>query len=191
MDWTPCVSGTRCPNGAKFVMINRAGGKINPEAVGVAYSHDSLTWSREQQADNGDLVAGHGHAKPGIVAVAPGAFISSQIISLCKKGVRANPNMTCGVPGSANYYARKPSDVLNYGMGLLISKDGTNWTLFKKIWPIQGMYTTAAALSVNAEGAALTYGVVFAAGALPTSKTGNIYCEIVMPLLHFPRFLSR
>ncbi len=49
-------------------------------------------------------------------------------------------------------------------------RDGTNWTLFKKTWPIQGMYTTAAALSVNAEGAALTYGIVFAAGSLPTSK---------------------
>ena len=49
------------------------------------------------------------------------------------------------------------------------------WQLFKKTWPIQGMYTTAAALSVNAEGAALTYGVVFAAGSLPTSKTGNIF----------------
>eukprot|EP01051_Picozoa_sp_SAG22_P014359 SAG22_NODE_1731_length_3703_cov_2.829634_2_plen_434_part_00 len=65
MDWTPCVPGTRCPGGAKFVMINRAGGKVNPEAVGVSYSHDSVTWSREQQADNGDLVAGHGHGKPG------------------------------------------------------------------------------------------------------------------------------
>ena len=104
----------------------------------------------------------------------------SQIICLCKKGVRANPNMTCGVPGSPNYTTRKPSDVLSNGMGLLISKDGTNWMLFKKTWPIHGMYTTAAALSVNAEGAALTYGVVFAAGALPTSSTGNIYCEIVI-----------
>ena len=152
------------------------------------------SWTREIQADNGDLVAGHGHAKPGIVAVAPGAFISSQIIALCKKGLEANPDMSCGedlvllllpatvaddcragTKGSANYTERKPSDVLNYGMGLLISKDGTHWSLFKKTWPIQGMYTTAAALSVDTEGAALTYGIVFAAGSLPTSKTGTIY----------------
>ena len=122
MDWTPCVSGTRCPSGAKFVMINRAGGKINPEAVGVSYSQDSVTWTREIQANNGDLVAGHGHAKPGIVAVAPGAFISSQIISLCNRGLKANPDMSCGTPGSANYTKRNPDDVLSYGMGLLISK---------------------------------------------------------------------
>jgi hypothetical protein len=32
------------------------------------------------------------------------------------------------------------------------------------------MYTTAAALSVNSEGAALTYGIVFAGGSLPTAK---------------------
>ena len=77
---------------------------------------------REIQANNGDLVAGHGHAKPGIVAVAPGAFTSSQIISLCKRGLKANPDMSCGTPGSANYTKRKPEDVLSYGMGLLISK---------------------------------------------------------------------
>ena len=88
----------------------------------MSYSQSGLVWTAEAQADNGDLVAGHGHAKPGIVAVAPGAFISSQIISLCKKGVRANANMTCGMPGTANYKTREPSDVLNYGMGLLISK---------------------------------------------------------------------
>ena len=97
--------------------------RVGPGAgAGVSYSHDSTTWTAEVQADNGDLVAGHGHAKPGIVAVAPGAFISSQIIALCKKGVKANNNMTCGTPGSANYTTRKPSDVLGYGMGLLISK---------------------------------------------------------------------
>jgi hypothetical protein len=156
-------------------MINRAGGKANPESAGVSYSNDGTIWSREMPTINGDLVAGHGHAKPGIVAVAPGALISSQIIAFCKKGIKANPDMSCGTPGSANYTQRQPSDVLNYGMGLLISKDGTNWTLFKKTWPIQGMYTTAAALSINSEGAALSYGIVFAGGSLPTSKTGTIY----------------
>ena len=98
-----------------------------------------------------------------------------QIIALCKKGLTVNTDMTCGTAGSANYTTRKPSDVLNYGMALLISKDGTNWTLFKKTWPIQGMYTTAAALTVNTEGAALTYGIIFAGGSLPTSKTGTIF----------------
>ena len=60
-------------------------------------------------------------------------------------------------------------------MGLLISKDGTQWSLFKKIWPIHGIYTTAAAPSVDTGGAVLTYGIVFAASSLPTSKTGTIY----------------
>lgn len=46
MDWTPCVSGTQCPNDAKFVMINRAGGKVNPEAVGTQASDATLTGDR-------------------------------------------------------------------------------------------------------------------------------------------------
>ena len=37
------------------------------------------------------------------------------------------------------------------------------------------MYTTAAGLTFDAEGAALTYGIVFAAGSLPVTRTGNIY----------------
>jgi hypothetical protein len=40
---------------------------------------------------------------------------------------------------------------------------------------IWGMYTTTAALSVDTEGAALTYGIVLAVGSLPTSKAGTIY----------------
>jgi hypothetical protein len=170
MDWTPCVSGTSCPNGARFVMINRAAG-----GAGVSYSHDSMTWSRQMPTNTGDLVAGVGHAKPGIVALAPGVLISSQTITLCKKGIKYNSDMSCGTPGSANYTKRQPSDVLGAGMGLLISKDGTNWTLFKKTWPIHGMYTTAAALSTNDEGAALTYGIIFAGSSLPTFSTGTIY----------------
>ena len=37
------------------------------------------------------------------------------------------------------------------------------------------MYTTAAGLTFDAEGAALTYGIVFAGGSLPVTKTGNVY----------------
>ena len=60
-------------------------------------------------------------------------------------------------------------------MGLMISKDAINWQLFKKTWPIGGMYTTAAALTTDDEGAALTFGIVFAGGQLPVTKTGTIY----------------
>ena len=52
---------------------------------------------------------------------------------------------------------------------------GVNWRLFKKLWPIGGMYTTMAGLTFDASGAALTFGVVFSAGSLPVSKTGTIY----------------
>jgi hypothetical protein len=57
----------------------------------------------------------------------------------------------------------------------MISKDGVKWSLFKRTWPFGGMYTTLAGLTFDSDGAALTYGVVFAAGSLPVSKTGNIY----------------
>ena len=41
-----------------------------------------------------------------------------------------------------------------------------HWSLFKKLWPFGGMYTTMAALTTDKEGAALTYAVIFAAGSL-------------------------
>ena len=59
-------------------------------------------------------------------------------------------------------------------MCLMISKDGIHWSLFKKTWPIGGMYTTAAGLTFDEDGAALTYGIVFAGGRLPVASTGNI-----------------
>ena len=60
----------------------------------------------------------------------------------------------------------------------MISKDGIHWSLFKKTWPISGMYTTAAGLTFDEEGAALTYGIVFAAGDLPWSRTGHLLQEL-------------
>ena len=103
--------------------------------------------------------------KPGLVAV-PGALLSSQQISSCPLGLPQNPDTSCGTPGSANHTTRKPTDVVGHGMGLLISKDGVHWSLFKKLWPFGGMYTTMAALTTDKEGAALTYAVIFAAGSL-------------------------
>ena len=57
----------------------------------------------------------------------------------------------------------------------MISKDGVHWSLFKKTWPIGGMYSTVAGLTFDADGAALTYGIVFAAGTMPVGRSGNIY----------------
>jgi len=37
------------------------------------------------------------------------------------------------------------------------------------------MYSTAAGLTFDDDGAALTYGIVFAAGSLPWSRSGHIY----------------
>ena len=86
-----------------------------------------------------------------------------------------NRDFSCGTPGSPSYRKREPSDVLGSGMCLMISKDGVLWSLFKKTWPIGGMYTTVAGLSFDADGAALRYGVVFAGGSLPWDRSGHIY----------------
>ena len=44
-----------------------------------------------------------------------------------------------------------------------------HWSLFKKLWPYGGMYTTMAALTTNAAGEALTssslHGVIFSTGS--------------------------
>ena len=137
-----------------------------------------VTWSKQIPTINANnLLVGQGHAKPGVVAV-PGAFISSQTLLLCPTGVKMSGGLgheVCGTPGTPSYRTRQPDDVLGAGMCLMISKDGIHWSLFKKTWPIGGMYSTAAGLTFDEEGAALTYGIVFAAGSLPWSRSGHIY----------------
>ena len=173
MDWTVCppsASGV-CPPGMKLAMINRGGAKASPTSCQISFSADSVSWSRQVSTDNGQLVVGTHHGKPGLVAVAAGdsgsgaALLSSQQIALCPLGLRMNnTDLSCGTPGSANYTQRKPSDVIGHGMGLLISKDGVHWKLFKKLWPFGGMYTTMAALETDADGLATKYAVIFSAG---------------------------
>jgi hypothetical protein len=173
MDWTVCPAGV-CPAGMKLAMINRGGAKASPTSCQISFSADTVTWSRQVSTDNGDVVVGTHHGKPGLVAV-PGALLSSQQISMCPKGVRANGRDGCGTPGSANYTERKPSDVIGSGMGLLISKDGVHWQLFKKLWPFGAMYTTMAALETDKDGAATKYAVIFSGGFMGgVSGTGTI-----------------
>jgi hypothetical protein len=177
MDWTICSNGTSCPPGMKFLMVNRAAGKVCPTMCS-QFSADGVTWTKQIPSINaGGVLVGQGHAKPGVVAV-PGAFISSQTLELCPTGVKASGSLgheVCGTPGTPSYRRRQPDDVLGSGMCLMISIDGVHWSLFKKTWPIGGMYTTAAGLTFDEEGAALTYGIVFAAGSLPWSRSGHIY----------------
>ena len=181
MDWTICSKGTSCPPGMKFIMVSRS---LGPHAkvcktMCTQFSADGLVWSEPVATINGpnNIDVGQGHAKPGIVAV-PGAFISSQTLLLCPTGVKmagSGGQVYCGTPGTPSYYKRQPDDVLGGGMCLMISKDGIHWSLFKKTWPIGGMYTTAAGLTFDEDGAALTYAIVFAAGSLPWSRSGHIY----------------
>jgi len=177
MDWTICSNGTRCPAGMKFLMVSRSdGGACKAKTMCSQFSADGVMWSESTATINGPdkILVGQGHAKPGVVAV-PGAFISSQTLSLCPTGVKMNRDQSCGTPGTPSYYKRQPDDVYGSGMCLMISIDGIHWSLFKKTWPIGGMYTTAAGLTFDEEGAALTYAIVFAGGSLPWSRTGHIY----------------
>ena len=179
MDWTICSKGTSCPPGMKFIMVNRAFGRMPCPTMCTQFSADGLVWGKQIATINGpnNILVGQGHAKPGIVAV-PGAFISTQTLLLCPTGVKMAGGVGeeyCGTPGTPSYYKRQPADVLGGGMCLMISKDGIHWTLFKKTWPIGGMYSTAAGLTFDEDGAALTYGIVFAAGSLPWSRSGHIY----------------
>jgi hypothetical protein len=169
----------------KFIMVSRS---LGPDAkvcktMCTQFSADGLVWTEPVATINGpnNILVGQGHAKPGIVAV-PGAFISSQTLLLCPTGVELNrytPGTqelyaSCGTPGTPSYYRRKPDDVIGGGgMCLMISIDGIHWSLFKKTWPIDGMYTTAAGLTFDADGAALTYAVIFSSGSLPVTKTGT------------------
>ena len=139
MDWTICSAGTRCPPGAKFLMVNRAAGPLC-KTMCSQFSADGVVWGRQIPTVNADdIVVGQGHAKPGVVAV-PGAFISSQTLELCPAGVKVNPDQSCGVPGTPSYRARRPSDVVGSGMCLMISIDGVHWSLFKKTWPIGAVF---------------------------------------------------
>ena len=159
-----CPAGGVCPAGMKLAMMNRGGAKASPTSCQISFSADTVTWSRQVSTDNGQLVVGTHHGKPGLVAV-PGALLSSQQIEGCPKGLPQNGvDYSCGTPGSANYTERKPSDVIAHGMGLLISVDGVHWKLFKKLWPFGAMYTTMAALETDKDGLATKYGVIFSGG---------------------------
>jgi hypothetical protein len=178
MDWTICSNGTSCPPGMKYIMVSRAdGGLCRGKTMCTQFSADGLVWTEPTATVNaGNILVGQGHAKPGVVAV-PGAFISSQTLLLCPPGVKMSGELgreVCGTPGTPGYRKRQPDDVLGGGMCLMISKDGIHWSLFKKTWPIGGMYSTAAGLTFDEEGAALTYAIVFSAGSLPVTSTGNI-----------------
>jgi hypothetical protein len=134
----------------KFIMVNRAYGNKECPTMCSQFSADGLVWGERTPAINGpdNILVGQGHAQPGIVSV-PGAFISSQTLELCPTGVKVNPDQSCGVPGTPSYRPRQPSDVFNSGMCLMISIDGIHWSLFKKTWPIGGMYTTATGLKFD------------------------------------------
>eukprot|EP01047_Picozoa_sp_COSAG01_P057284 COSAG01_NODE_6603_length_3585_cov_3.013483_2_plen_823_part_00 len=176
MDWTICSNGTSCPPGMKFLMVSRADGGLcrSRATMCSAFSADGAVWSGQTPTINsGNVTVGQGHAKPGVVAV-PGAFISSQTLLLCPPGVKVDRDQGCGTPGTPGYRKRQPDDVYESGMCLMISIDGIHWSLFKKTWPIGGMYSTAAGLTFDEEGAALTYAIVFAGGSLPVTRTGNI-----------------
>ena len=164
MDWTVCPPSGVCPAGMKLAMINRGGARASPTSCQISFSADTVTWSKQVSTDNGALVVGTHHGKPGLVAV-PGALLSSQQIETCPKGLKPNPDYSCGTAGFANYTKRKPSDVIGGGMGLLISKDGVHWSLFKKLWPFGAMYTTMAALETDKDGLATKYAVIFSGGA--------------------------
>ena len=178
MDWTICSNGTRCPPGMKFLMVSRSDGGacLHQKTMCSQFSADGVTWSRATATINADnILVGQGHAKPGVVAV-PGAFISSQTLELCPPGVKMNRDQTCGTPGTPSYYKRQPDDVYGSGMCLMISIDGIHWSLFKKTWPIGGMYTTAAGLTFDEDGAALTFGIVLLVEGC-RSRRLEISCE--------------
>lgn len=173
MDWTICPRGACGDKGYKYAMIHRGGAKESPNTCQITFSKDGQHWSPLVSTNNGDLAVQTHHGKPGLVAV-PGALISSQGILQCRLGEAFNhDDGSCG----ASHTQREPSDVVNSGMGLLISKDGVSWQLYKKIWPFAGMYSTLAALTTDDEGAALSFGVLFSAGTLGGPSTGTVYYQ--------------
>jgi hypothetical protein len=52
------------------------------------------------------------------------------------------------------------------GEDLLYTTDGREWKLLKRLWPQLGSYSTLAELETDSDGAALTYGTLFAGGFL-------------------------
>jgi hypothetical protein len=144
IDWTVCTPGA-CGGRGKYAMAIRDRGFWS-----ISFSNDTVTWSRKS-ATKADVNVNIHHDKPGIVGI-PGGLMVSHPLGQCPIGVR-----TCD---------RKPSDVIGSGMGLFISKDGITWKLLKRIWPFGGMYSTLIPLTVDKDGGALTYAVIYTGGAI-------------------------
>jgi hypothetical protein len=151
MDWTVCSPGA-C-GGSKYAMINRA-----RVGTAISFSNDTVNWT-PQVPTHSDALWSSRHSKPGIVSVPGGLVMSGQLMQ-CPVGVRG-----C---------ARKPSDVIAFGFALYISRDGINWKLLRRLWPYGGMYSTMIPLTVDKDGAALTYAVVYACGAIGESIIGKV-----------------
>ena len=80
MDWTVCPTTASCPAGMKYAMINRGGAKASPNSCQIQFSADSTTWSAPVSTENGQIVVGTHHGKPGLVAV-PGALLSRECVA--------------------------------------------------------------------------------------------------------------
>ena len=131
-------------------MTMRGIGKTKTAAVYIAFSDDAIHWDPPQQLKGLDKFTTYPQ-RSGLIGVPGGLLLSHG-------GGPGTTGLTSGSTGKGD----------GGGMDLFASVDGLTWKLLRRLWPegLRGGYSTITPLSVDGEGAALTYGLLLEFGGL-------------------------
>ena len=120
--------------------------------VSVAFSANAVDWGNATLVTSLTQFSNYSQA-PGLAAVDGGLL-------LAHGGGPGN-----GVTGPGTN-ARRARHGDSGGADLLFSRDGLQWRLLKRLWPMTGGYCTLEELEVDSHGAATKFGVLFEGGGV-------------------------
>lgn len=133
-------------------MAVRTGRGRSSEQVGIAFSNDSLHWTRPVMLPSLTQYSNYSQA-PGLIAT-PGGLV----LSHGGKGAAPPGQLSTTGHGDGN------------GCDLFESTDGVNWKLLRHVWPFQTGYTTMVETEVDANGGAKAYAMISESGGVMESN---------------------
>ena len=144
-------TGEACGGQGGFAMVMRESmTPLGHPTVSVAFSANAVDWGNATLVTSLTQFSNYSQA-PGLAAVDGGLL-------LAHGGGPGN-----GVTGPGTN-ARRARHGDSGGADLLFSRDGLQWRLLKRLWPMTGGYCTLEELEVDSHGAATKFGVLFEGG---------------------------